>query len=154
MAPNREYCPRCGQARTGNFQFCRNCGFDFATPGVASASDEPAPVPNPGMRPATAPLPATAKRRISPGRVILWIAIAALVVLLIDVLVSGLTVKGGAQALVDFIPVLSAWAFGAALVAALAVAWGRSGAGWFLLAIGVSPLIAFVALVFVGRQKT
>jgi hypothetical protein len=25
----REFCPQCGQARTGNFRFCRNCAFDF-----------------------------------------------------------------------------------------------------------------------------
>jgi hypothetical protein len=29
----REFCPQCGNARTGSFRFCRSCGFDFdATP--------------------------------------------------------------------------------------------------------------------------
>jgi hypothetical protein len=34
-----EFCPSCGQPRTGAFRFCRGCGFDFdAAPSPAAPS--------------------------------------------------------------------------------------------------------------------
>jgi micrococcal nuclease len=40
----KDYCPRCGAARVGAFQFCRGCGFDFDGVGdelSAAAADLP-----------------------------------------------------------------------------------------------------------------
>lgn len=46
-----EFCPSCGQQRTGSFRFCRGCGFDFdsqsPTPRQASATTPTAPAPSP-----------------------------------------------------------------------------------------------------------
>lgn len=44
------------------------------------------------------------------------------------------------------------WAFLALLVGALASSYGRSGFGWFLIALILSPLIGGIALLLAGRR--
>jgi hypothetical protein len=55
-----EFCPQCGNARTGQFRFCRTCQFDFDTLGAAPApvipSAPPSAPPAAGQVPLAAPI--------------------------------------------------------------------------------------------------
>jgi len=46
-----------------------------------------------------------------------------------------------------------AWIIFSVLIGVLAGSWGRSGFGWFVLALLVSPLLAVLALLIAGRYK-
>lgn len=57
-----EFCPQCGNRRTGAFRFCRSCGFDFdaaptapATPALPAAPPMQAPQASQTMNSASAP---------------------------------------------------------------------------------------------------
>lgn len=52
----------------------------------------------------------------------------------------------------EWFGLIAAYAFLCGIVAALAVSWGRSGVQWFLAALIVSPLLAFLVLVFSGKR--
>jgi peptidoglycan/LPS O-acetylase OafA/YrhL len=147
-----EFCPQCGNRRTGSFRFCRSCGFDFdATTKRAVEVSRPSAVPplvgSPPPGPTAKPRPATA------GQWIIRAAIGLLVLLLIWLIIENVS-RYGAGDLEEFLPLLFVWALFAGLVAALAVSWGHSGLGWFLISIGLSPLLAFLILVLaVGKKK-
>jgi hypothetical protein len=55
-----------------------------------------------------------------------------------------------------YLEVLIGWVVGAAIVGAAAHARRRSGVGWFLLALLISPLLAFIAVLVMapGGRKT
>jgi hypothetical protein len=69
MVASREFCPQCGQARTGAFRFCRSCGLDYdalamrptVAPAAAAAQPQAARPAQPGI-PASPPEGAKAKR--------------------------------------------------------------------------------------------
>jgi hypothetical protein len=53
-----EFCPRCGESRTGGFRFCRKCGFDYeAPPEVQPPDSRPAVAPRPPVPSAPSPPP-------------------------------------------------------------------------------------------------
>jgi hypothetical protein len=54
-----EFCPRCGNRRTGSFRFCRSCGFDFDDSVATSSS--PASVVPPTQSPPVPEWPTTSK---------------------------------------------------------------------------------------------
>jgi hypothetical protein len=62
--PSREFCPQCGHARTGAFQFCRNCGLDYEALATPAPADPVAPTAQRRVaaRPAEPTLPATPER--------------------------------------------------------------------------------------------
>ena len=71
----QEFCPRCGNARTGSFRFCRACQLDFdLLPPVpdegaqATGASDAIPGPAPGQEPPSKPEHAEATRSASfPG---------------------------------------------------------------------------------------
>ena len=81
-----EFCPQCGNARVGQFRFCRTCQFDFDTLGAAPAAVAPIGPPSnpPGLEvgpAAAAPAPAIAAVGIAPQRDLrrIWLALGIVI---------------------------------------------------------------------------
>ena len=117
-----EFCPNCGNPRTGWFRFCRSCGFDFDAPSAGTAGPygdlaDPCTAAGGGSAPAdpTAAVPIPATSTPSPAGTVqgrslpVRFAMAGLVLVLLTTLgfaykpvgMPGATTSGGVATTAD-----------------------------------------------------